>query len=350
MGPLIPYIQIPELKLSFLAYLPLIKDKIDAAHPPTIKPFGTLVAIGVYVGSVLAMRHAKERGHDEKKIGEFVFWVVAGGFLGGHIFDAIFYHPDRLAKDPLYILYLWEGLSSYGGFLGTALGILAWKAYRKLSVMEYTDVVGSAFPLAWVFGRAGCATVHDHPGRLSDMWFAVRWPMGHSFVGRFDLGLIEMVLTIPLAIAFAILWKRKPLRPAGFYTGIMCVAYAPVRFGLDFLREEERDLLGGDPRYGGLTPAQWACFGLLAMGIYFLSVWKKDLALSPDELLKKAHAGPREGDAAEDTGEDDAESTASAEEAKEADAPKAAPAKPKKKKKKRAPKQEESAPTEDEAS
>jgi phosphatidylglycerol:prolipoprotein diacylglycerol transferase len=350
VGPLIPYIQVPELPLSFLKYLPLIKDKIDPAHPPTIKPFGTLVAIGVYIGSVVAMRHAKERGHDEKKVSEFVFWVVAGGFLGGHVFDAIFYHPDRLARDPLYILALWEGLSSYGGFLGTALGILAWKAYRKLSVMEYTDVVGSAFPLAWVFGRAGCATVHDHPGRLSDLWFAVRWPMGHSFVGRFDLGLIEMVLTIPLAIAFAVLWKRKPLRPAGFYTGIMCVAYAPVRFGLDFLREEEHDLLGGDPRYGGLTPAQWACFGLLAMGIYFLSLWRKDLALTPDELLAKAHASAGGAAAGEDAGDDDAESTASAATADEAEAAAPVKAKKKTKKKKRAPSAEESAPSDDDAS
>jgi hypothetical protein len=26
-----------------------------------------------------------------------------------------------------------------------------------------------------------------------------------------------------------------------------------------------------DPRYGGLTPAQWACFGLLALGVYFFA-------------------------------------------------------------------------------
>ncbi|MFO0755453.1 MAG: prolipoprotein diacylglyceryl transferase [Byssovorax sp.] len=332
MGPLIPYIQIPELPLSFLKYVPLIKDKIDAAHPPTIKPFGTLVAIGVYVGSVLAMRHAKERGHDEKRVSEFIFWVVAGGFIGGHVFDAIFYHPDRLARDPLYLFALWEGLSSYGGFLGTTLGILAWKAYRKLSVMEYTDVVGSAFPLAWVFGRAGCATVHDHPGRLSDVWFAVRWPMGHGVVGRLDLGLIEMVLTIPLAIAFAILWKRRPLRPAGFYTGIMCVAYAPVRFVLDFLREEEHDLLGGDPRYGGLTPAQWACFGLLAMGIYFLRVAKRGEA-----TLGAPAEGPAEGAAEGEDGEESDD---------EAKAEEPAPKKVKRKKK-RAKKSADQADTDD---
>jgi phosphatidylglycerol:prolipoprotein diacylglycerol transferase len=51
----------------------------------------------------------------------------------------------------------------------------------------------------------------------------------------------------------------------------MCTAYAPVRFALDFLRERDGSgLLGADPRYAGLTPAQWASFGLLATGIYFL--------------------------------------------------------------------------------
>jgi phosphatidylglycerol:prolipoprotein diacylglycerol transferase len=56
----------------------------------------------------------------------------------------------------------------------------------------------------------------------------------------------------------------------------MCVAYAPVRFLLDFLREQEGEgVLGGDPRYGGLTPAQWGCFGLVALGLYFLNMARK---------------------------------------------------------------------------
>jgi len=108
----------------------------------------------------------------------------------------------------------------------------------------------------------------------TDAWYAVRWEVhGLGVVPRLDLGLIEMLLTIPLALAFLWAWHRKPTRPLGFYTGWMCVAYAPVRFFLDFLRVGENDPLvgnGGDPRYAGLTPAQWACFGLLALGLYFL--------------------------------------------------------------------------------
>ena len=72
MGPLIPYITLPELKLSFLTYIPILGERIDPAHPPSIKPFGTLVALGVYIGSIIATRHARERGLDLRKMGEFM--------------------------------------------------------------------------------------------------------------------------------------------------------------------------------------------------------------------------------------------------------------------------------------
>lgn len=299
MGPQIPYITLPEIPLTFLTYVPIVQDLFDPAHPPTIKPFGTLVALGVYIGSIIATRHAKERGLDLKKMGEYIFWVVGIGFIGGHVLDAVFYHPARVAKDPLYLFKLWDGLSSYGGFIGAMIGAFSWRLYRNERLLPYSECINSAFPLAWVFGRAGCASVHDHPGRLSDAWFAVRYPLGEGYIGRFDLGLYELVLTIPLAVTFLILWRRKPFRPLGFYTGWMCVSYAPVRFFLDFLREQEGSgVLGGDPRYGGLTPAQWASIGLLGLGIYFLRIASKNLP-HPSPAVP-APEGPPIADADED--------------------------------------------------
>ncbi|MCC6557648.1 MAG: prolipoprotein diacylglyceryl transferase [Polyangiaceae bacterium] len=302
--PLIPYIKLPEIPLSFLEHLPIIGRHID--QPPSIKPFGVLVALGVYIGSVVAVRHARERAIDEKKMNSFIFWVVAAGFIGGHMLDALFYHPQRVAQDPFYLFMLWDGLSSFGGFVGALCGVLAWRVYHGEPVLPMAEVIASAFPLAWVFGRAGCASVHDHPGRVSDAWFAVRYPYGPGTIGRFDLGLYECLLTIPLAIAFAVLWRRRPHRPDGFYIGLMCVAYAPVRFALDFLREHEGKIQGGDPRYGGLTPAQWACFGLLALGVYFLRLSRRNAspggdapAASPGEPIAEEDAGEgaREGEA-----------------------------------------------------
>lgn len=275
-GPLIPYIEAPELPLSFLEYVPIIGNYIDAADPPSIKPFGTLVAIGVYIGSLITMARVKERGLDGKQVSDFIFWVVATGFVLSHVFDAITYHPDTVMKDPLYLLKVWDGLSSYGGLMGAVIGAIAWKLYRKKDVLEYIDVTVSAFPTAWVFGRSGCAVVHDHPGMLSNAWYAVKYPaatLQPGFEGRIDLGLVEMVLTIPLAVACHVLWRRNPYRANGFYVGLTLTAYAPVRFLLDFLRVTPDDLVfrgAVDPRYAGLTPAQWVCFLALAVGLFFL--------------------------------------------------------------------------------
>ncbi len=291
-GPAIPYIQLPEIPLSFLSYLPIIGEKISQGDPPTIKPFGTLVALGVYLGSVIALRRAKERGLDTRKLNDFIFWSIGMGFVGAHVLDSIFYYPDKVVKNPLYLLELWAGLSSFGGFTGALLGSFIWKWRNRVSMLAYLDVVCSAFPAAWVFGRSGCSVAHDHPGRMTDLWLGVQYPNLPPGIGRFDLGLIEMLLTIPLAIAFHFKWKSGP-KFFGYYAGWMSIVYAPVRFFLDFLRVGPGDKLPADERYFHLTPAQWAAFGLLGLGIYVVRNGKKQEKLVPPTYAEAQARGAR---------------------------------------------------------
>ena len=150
--------------------------------------------------------------------------------------------------------------------MGAILGLIAWKyRFKVKDTLSYCDTAGSTFPIGWVFGRMGCSVAHDHPGMKSDAWFAVPWN-GNPANGRFDLGLYEMLFTIPLALTFLYLMRRP--RPYGFYIGLMSVAYAPTRFAMDFLRAQ--DVHDADPRHLGLTPAQWLSTALLGMGIFFL--------------------------------------------------------------------------------
>jgi phosphatidylglycerol:prolipoprotein diacylglycerol transferase len=309
-GPLIPYIDGAkyEIPLGFLDHVPIITQWIDPSDPPSIKPFGTLVALGVYIGAVVTMKRAKERKLDQALMSDFIFWVVATGFVLSHVLDALFYHPDTVARDPLYLLKIWDGLSSYGGFMGAVIGAVAWRLYRKKRILEMVDVTVSAFPLAWIFGRAGCSIVHDHPGAVSDSWLAVQYPntvcpAGYppdALCGRFDLGLIEMVLTIPLALACWWLWKQKPLRPHGFYVAFTLVCYAPVRFALDFLRVDPDAIVfrgATDPRYGGLTPAQWACFPAIGLALYFLKrIWKQPYVPTTEVMQKPKVDGEEDDD------------------------------------------------------
>jgi phosphatidylglycerol:prolipoprotein diacylglycerol transferase len=196
---------------------------------------------------------------------------------------------------------LWSGLSSFGGFFGAIAGAVGWKYLelkkvfsigewslarpvrraQPMPILGFCDVVLAVFPIAWSFGRAGCAVVHDHPGirAARDAWLAVAYGPGpvesywfialrHGREPRYDLGFLEMLFAIVMSIAFAATWRR--CRADGWYVVAACVLYAPVRFFLDFLRLD--DAQGGDLRYWSLTPAQWACIALAVFGAG-LAVW-----------------------------------------------------------------------------
>ena len=128
----------------------------------------------------------------------FTGWVAVSGFVFAHWLDALFYYPRDVLEDPLLLLRLWEGLSSFGGFAGAFVGAFAWRFHYKATLLPYADIVASSFPVSMAFGRLGCAVAHDHPGLRSDFFLAVRFPDG----GRHDLGFYEFLLMTPLAITF----------------------------------------------------------------------------------------------------------------------------------------------------
>ncbi len=261
LAPLVPFVRLPDWVL-------LPEGALGGHFPPSalsVKPFGTMVAAGVYVGAYLALRQARRVGLSQRLLGSLLVWVVLGGFLGGHVLDTLFYYPGEVLRRPWSLVMLWEGQSSFGGFTGATVGALGFGWRHRVRVLPYADVVASAFPAGWVLGRLGCALAHDHPGRPTDAWFAVLYPDG----GRFDLGLFEMALTVPLAVAFLVL-RRQP-KPTGFFLATMTLAYAPTRLALDFLRATEESwpyVPVVDPRYGPFTPAQWGCLLLLGVGVW----------------------------------------------------------------------------------
>lgn len=271
--------------------------------PIPLHPFGLLVATGVLLGTWITTWRARKIGYDVDLLNSFITWMLIGGFIGGHVFDEIFYHPHEIVARPWSLLMLWEGLSSFGGFLGALIGIILWKffewappgdrpsgqrlfgrLYRRkahLPLLPFADIVLSVFPVAWVFGRGGCSVVHDHPGALAKpgAWLAVAWPsrpplqtdafaLIHGDQLRYDLGLLEWMFTVIVATLFVLTWHKK--LQTGTYIAVVALAYAPVRFVMDYLRITEGP--SADLRYATLTFAQWLCVALFAFGLTV--VWR----------------------------------------------------------------------------
>ena len=135
-------------------------------------------------------------------------------------------------------------------------------------------VLAGAVAMPWL---VACSPGMDKPagldlqdGTLSSRFWPgqeVRWrlarPEHRDGTVRHDLGLYEAMYTGCLAALYLLLYKRNP--PVGTYSSIATLTYGPVRFGLDFLRAT--DVSNADPRYFGLTPAQYGCILVTLVGV-----------------------------------------------------------------------------------
>jgi len=223
--------------------------------PLTLYWWGGFIALGIAATLCLA-RHLSARDKlSFDHIVDLSVWTVAAALVGSRLMHVFFYEPAFFFANPSEILKVWHGgMSSTGGIiLGTSAAI-AYIVRNKLDIRAYGDVIARAIPASWVVGRLGCFLTHTHPGTLSNLPFAVRYPDG----ARLELSIIEAAIW---AVIGLILWFMKRPRVPGMYIVLLALLYAPARFALDFLRVD-------NARYAGLTPAQFVMIGLFAVGIF----------------------------------------------------------------------------------
>ncbi len=241
--------------------IPYFEQPILTIGPVSIYAFGALIGIGIFVGYLLIRRRAYNTGLDPVVAERMILWILIAGFIAAHLFDRIAYFPAETLSDPLSLLRIWDGTSSFGGFLGAAAGALLFFKYSKTwpERWQYLDLIAYVFPAGWAIGRTGCFVAYDHPGIQTSFFLGQVYSDG---IARHNLGFEEALYTLLIAAVFLALGRGKT-RPGGFYTGLLCLLYAPGRFLLDFLRIE-------DATYFGLTPGQYVSILILFIGAFIL--------------------------------------------------------------------------------
>lgn len=250
---------------------------IEIAGPVKIQIFGLLVAIGVLLGGWLVRRWGDKHGLNDDHTRGMLGWTMICGFIGAHVFDVLAYQHEKLMEDPLLLFKIWAGISSYGGIIGGFLGFLYYVRRHGLSAAAYADAGIWGFVPGFTFGRLGCTVVHDHIGaRASEDFFLATYYSADAIQRyRFDLpepgfyhnlGFYEFLYMLFLCLLLVGLSRWKS-RPVGLLSPAIGAAYAPVRFGLDFLRVN-REM---DPRYLGLTFAQWVSIITVIGCIYIIA-------------------------------------------------------------------------------
>ena len=254
----IPFKEIPPLEVFGLKFY----------------PFGFLVGIAILFGSHIMTKRARALGLDERVSAEIALWAVIPGMIGAHLYSAIFYFPERVLEEPLYLLMIWDGISSFGGFLGGAAGVIYYLKKNNIPVWPYGDTVAYGLTFAFVFGRLGCTLAYDHPGIATDFFLGMEFPRTLEVNGtveaptvRHNLGFYECAWIFCMSVV--LYFTAQGTRFAGWVASVVILMYTPARFCFDFLRVV-------DATYLGLTPGQYAAIGLFLSGIW---LYRKQAAI-----------------------------------------------------------------------
>jgi len=285
-----------------LPFVHLGSFKLPVINIP-IQAFGVIVAAGVLIGAHLLRRYAEWHKVGDDKIRGLTAWITVTGFIGAHVFDVLAYQWPELQRDPLLLFKIWAGISSYGGFIGGAAGFAFYVWWKRLPPRLMADIGVVGLLPAFSIGRIGCTVVSDHIGSAVDptAWYsalAMEYPrfgdavlqnsgiahLAQTYPGTsptilaWNLGLVELLYLIPVNALILYIAFRRKRPPAGLIAVLTGVLYAPVRFFLDYLRPET-----SDPRYLGLTFAQWSSIAFFAAAAYAASRMLKNGA--PAETL-----------------------------------------------------------------
>ena len=227
--------------------------------PIAIQLWGLLVAVGLLLALLLAVKEAKLRKMDTERFFDLFIIVFVAGLIGARLMYCI-EHYDVFLAEPFKIINILEGgLNFYGGFLLAGLASWLYVRIKKLKFWKMADVIAPGLALAIGIGRIG-----DY---LSGSIVGART---NCFLGSYYNGDLRhepsLYLIINALILFIALQLIKPFvrKKEGVLAYLFVVWYAVARLILDFTRNTDITYLA-EPRFFYLTLSQWISVVLIVV-------------------------------------------------------------------------------------
>ena len=223
-------------------------------------------------GAPMARRHADD----------LVFYSALGIILGGRIGYVLFYNLGWYLQHPIDILKLWDGgMSFHGGVIGTSLGILYLARKEGLPWLRIHDYVACCVPFGLFFGRLANFVNQELWGAVTNVPWAIRFEEVTAY-GKllgpprhpsqlYEAGLEGLVL---FAILWFLFWRTQARYQPGKLVGAFIFFYGIFRFGVEFIREPDSQLVGF-AQATGLHMGQWLTVPMIAGGIYLMATANK---------------------------------------------------------------------------
>ena len=129
--------------------------RVLSLGPMTIHFYGLIIATGLMLAVLYALRRSKEFGLKEDDILDGVLWVTPFAIVCARAYYCAFAW-EEYAADPISVLYIWNGgIAIYGGVLGAIAGVLVFCRIKRIPVTTVLDVMLLGFLIGQSIGRWG---------------------------------------------------------------------------------------------------------------------------------------------------------------------------------------------------
>ena len=212
-------------------------------------------------------------------IDNYFLWVIIALLIGGRIGYVLFYNLFYYLKNPLEIILPFDindgfryvglyGMSYHGALIGIIAASVIFCRRFKLNFWLLGDLLVSAVPLGYTFGRLGNLINGELYGRVTRVPWGMYFPLDSTHRLRHPSQLYEALFEG--IFLFIILWSlRKRARIPGLLFSLYLIGYGIVRFFLEFFRQPDAQL---GFILGPFSMGQVLCFTMILSGIIIFMI------------------------------------------------------------------------------
>ncbi|QHA93371.1 prolipoprotein diacylglyceryl transferase [Bacillus sp. N1-1] len=123
--------------------------------PISIYWYGIIIALGAYLGLLLAIRETERQGLPKETFVDLILWAVPIAIISARIYYVTFqwsYYKDNLGD----IFAIWEGgIAIHGALIGSVITAIVFTRKRGLSFWKIADIAAPSILLGQAIGRWG---------------------------------------------------------------------------------------------------------------------------------------------------------------------------------------------------
>jgi len=243
-----------------------VSPEIFSLGPIHVRWYGLLFAIGFLFGYNHGEKMFKHEGVDPKWLESLFIYLVVATVVGARLGHVLFYGWDEYSKNPIEILYIWQGgLASHGGVLGIIVAMYLWsKKVSKRSILWVLDRVVVPSILVAALIRLGNLMNSEIYGVQTSLPWGFIFERNHEKVPKHPTQLYEaLCYLVTFAVIQYMYWKTKAKDYQGMLVGVFFIMVFTARFFIEFIKEDQEAFEAGM----ALNMGQWLSIPFVIGGI-----------------------------------------------------------------------------------